>query len=173
MDVEQLRSRMDQVQVIDVREDDEWEAGHLDGSVHIPLQKATTDLHLVDRSKQVVTVCRTGVRSAVAADLLRDAGVDVDSLDGGLQAWSEAGLPLIGASGKEGSVLQEAQETPELPPEMMELQGNLIEVAYGLQERFGNREPTDAEARSFMREWMQSKGADQEQIRKVLDEGDA
>lgn len=167
LNVEQLKEIVGRVQVIDVRQDDEWSAGHLETAVHIPLDKVTVERHSVDRSRPVVTVCRTGVRSQTAAELLCEVGVEAESLDGGLRAWVDAGHRLVDSAGAEGSVLEEdAGES--MPPEYLELQGNLIEVAYGLQERFGNREPTDAEARSFMREWLEDKGTPPERIDKIL-----
>lgn len=167
LNVEQLKEVVDRVQVVDVRQDDEWSAGHLERAVHIPLDRLAAERHFVDRSRPVVTVCRTGVRSQTAAELLREAGIDAESLDGGLRAWVDAGHRLVDSAGADGSVLEEVPGES-MPPEFVELQGNLIEVAYGLQERFGNREPTDAEARSFMREWLEDKGTPPERIDKIL-----
>ena len=81
--------------VLDVREDDEFAAGHVEGSLHIPL------LQLADRSadlppaEQTLVVCRTGSRSAYATAYLRQQGVEAVNLDGGLVAWAAAGRPLV------------------------------------------------------------------------------
>lgn len=170
LEVNELLAEIDRLQVIDVREQDEWEAGHVRGALHIPLDEVASERHSVDRDKPVVTVCRTGARSSAAADLLREVGVDAHSLEGGLRAWAAAGQPLVDSTGAQGFVLEETGREDSVSPEFKDLQGNLIEVAYGLQERFGNREPTDAEARAFMREWLQGKGTPEEEIEKILDD---
>lgn len=168
MKVNELLAEIDRLQVIDVREQDEWETGHMRGALHLPLDEVASERHSVDRDKPVVTVCRTGARSSAAADLLRAVGVDAHSLEGGLRAWAFAGQPLVDSKGAQGWVLEESEKADLGSPEFKDLQGNLIEVAYGLQERFGNREPTDAEARTFMREWLQGKGTPEEEIEQIL-----
>lgn len=170
VEVKELLEIIDQVRLIDVRQDDEWSAGHIDGAVHIPLDKVSSERHLMNADQPVVTVCRTGVRSEAAADLLCETGIDAQSLDGGLRAWVAAGRTLVDSAEGEGSVLEEGGEPDSMPPEFLQLQGNLVEVAYGLQERFGNRAPTDAEARTFMREWLQKKGTSEQDIEKILDD---
>jgi rhodanese-related sulfurtransferase len=72
---------------LDVRENDEWAAGRISGSVHLPLGE------LVEGTPLVV-VCRSGSRSAWAAEMLGRAGYEAWNLAGGLQAWDTAGLPL-------------------------------------------------------------------------------
>lgn len=163
MDVGQLQTELDDVLVVDVREQDEFDAGHLASSVHLPLGRVASEGPKLAAGRPVVTVCRTGSRSAEAASLLRDAGLDAQSLDGGLKAWVAAGGSLAGPAGSDGTVLD--------PPasEHAELEGNLIEVAYGLQERYGNRAPTDDEAREFMREWLSEKGVSKEEIEQILE----
>lgn len=86
-------SRSD-VEFIDVREDDEWTAGHIDGARHVPLDNLGAALDTFDPAERFVTVCRSGVRSAKAVELLSARGLRADNLDGGMQAWFEAGLPL-------------------------------------------------------------------------------
>ncbi|MBW3591306.1 MAG: rhodanese-like domain-containing protein [Actinobacteria bacterium] len=169
MEVKELLAEIDRLQVVDVREQDEWEAGHVRGALHLPLDEVASERHSVDWDKPVVTVCRTGARSSAAADLLREVGVDAYSLNGGLRAWAAAGQPLVDSTGAQGRVLEETGRDSG-SPEFKDLQGNLIEVAYGLQERFGNREPTDAEARIFMRVWLLAKGTPEEEIEKILDD---
>ena len=92
-DLADCRTKRDPV-VIDVRYDGEWIEGHLPGAVHIPLGRLSDRLSEVPRDRPLVTHCRAGSRSAIAASLLRRAGFpDVSNLAGGYDAWSEAGLP--------------------------------------------------------------------------------
>jgi rhodanese-related sulfurtransferase len=82
-------------QVVDVREPDEWAAGHMPGSVLIPMGEVGSRLGELDRERPVVTVCRSGRRSLFSAAELLEAGLrDVRSLAGGMIAWVEAGQPV-------------------------------------------------------------------------------
>ena len=103
--VEGLVERRDEVQIVDVREQDEWDAGYVEGSVHIPLNAllAGTDEGIVP-GKPIVAVCRSGQRSEVAALMLRARGHDAHNLEGGLEAWQTQGLPLTTPQGAEGRV---------------------------------------------------------------------
>jgi rhodanese-related sulfurtransferase len=82
------------VQLIDVREDYEWEAGRIAGARHIELQAVAAEAGSLDREKPVVFYCRVGGRSAMAAGAFRGAGFAAYSMEGGIEAWDEAGLPL-------------------------------------------------------------------------------
>lgn len=83
------------VQVVDVRESDEWCEGHIPGSVLIPMGEVAFRLRELDPSRPVITVCRSGRRSLYSAEELLAAGFrDVKSLAGGVIAWAEAGQPL-------------------------------------------------------------------------------
>lgn len=90
------------VDLLDVREDDEWDAGHAADARHIPL--GALDPAALDQGRLVVTVCRSGKRSAAAADRLRTAGFLVRNLTGGMQAWHGAGLPVVRGDGTPGTV---------------------------------------------------------------------
>ena len=81
-------------QVIDVREDREWDAGRMPGSAHIELNELTPRSEEVAKDKPVVFVCRTGNRSGMAADAFREGGWDAHNMAGGLVAWVESGQPL-------------------------------------------------------------------------------
>ena len=90
---EDMRQRA--VQVVDVREADEWREGHIDGAMHIPLGSLAARVAELDRDQPVVTVCRSGKRSMVAAKALTQAGFsDVTNLEGGMIAWSRSELPM-------------------------------------------------------------------------------
>ena len=81
--------------ILDVREQDEWDAGHLAGSVHLPLSELAGRLDDVPPGDRLLVVCRSGVRSdMVATHLDRGGRSGLANLAGGLQAWAAAGLPL-------------------------------------------------------------------------------
>lgn len=83
------------VQIVDVREPDEWAEGHIPGAIHIPLGEIAARQSELQRGVPIVTVCRSGRRSLMAGDELLKAGfTDVSSLAGGMIAWSEAGQPI-------------------------------------------------------------------------------
>ena len=88
------RHRAGEVQLIDVREDYEWEAGRIAGARHVELSAVAGSAATIDRDTPVVFYCRVGSRSAMAASAFRQAGYDAYSMEGGLVAWAERGLPL-------------------------------------------------------------------------------
>jgi rhodanese-related sulfurtransferase len=91
----------DGAQVIDVREPYEREAGRIpDDSAHIELDRLTAEADAIDRERPVVFYCRSGSRSALAAQAFAAAGYDAHNLDGGLKAWVADGLPLEPADGR-------------------------------------------------------------------------
>jgi rhodanese-related sulfurtransferase len=87
------------VQVVDVREPYERDAGHIQGSRHIPLEQLSEAAHTIDRSLPVVFVCRVGGRSTMAAWSFARAGYDAHNLTGGMVAWAAGGLVLEPADG--------------------------------------------------------------------------
>jgi len=82
--------------VVDVREPYEREAGHIEGTRHIELERVASQAATLPKDQPVVFHCRLGARSAMAAQAFRQAGYDAWSMAGGLQAWDEAGLPIAG-----------------------------------------------------------------------------
>src|SRR4051812_47873729 len=82
------------VQLVDVREPYEREAGHVGGSRHVPLAELTAAAPTLDPAVPIVFVCRVGSRSAMAAWSFARAGYDAHNLDGGMVAWAESGLPM-------------------------------------------------------------------------------
>ena len=91
-----------QVLLLDVREDDEWAAGHAPGAVHVPMGALRAADLPTDRL--VVAVCRSGNRSGVAAAGLAQAGLEVVNMAGGMTAWAAAGLPVVTTDGSPGQV---------------------------------------------------------------------
>jgi rhodanese-related sulfurtransferase len=90
--------------LLDVREDYEWDAGHVAAAVHIPLGQLAERAGELGGKHQVVVVCRSGVRSAHAAGFLTASGVNAVNLAGGMRAWAAAGLPFEAADGSPGVV---------------------------------------------------------------------
>jgi rhodanese-related sulfurtransferase len=88
------------IQLIDVREDYEWEGGRLEGARHIELERVASKADTIDRDTPVVFYCRIGARSGMAANAFRRAGYDAYSMDGGITAWHERGLPLEPPNGR-------------------------------------------------------------------------
>lgn len=91
--IQQTRERLHQVQLVDVREDSEVAQGRIPGARHIPLGQLGGRLAELDRERPVVAICRSGNRSARAAELLTAAGFTCDNMVGGMLAWQAAGLP--------------------------------------------------------------------------------
>lgn len=82
--------------VLDVREPDEWAAGHIPGATLIPLKQLASRLSEVPQDQQIVVVCRSGNRSAEGRDILLDAGfAEVTSMGGGMNAWISQGLETV------------------------------------------------------------------------------
>ena len=104
MDPHNLHGDRQDVQVLDVREDDEWAAGHIDGAVHIPLGELDRRMEELDRARPILTVCRSGGRAAKAAELLGAAGLNAAVMDGGVTRWAEGQLPLTTPDGRPGHV---------------------------------------------------------------------
>ena len=87
------------VQLIDVREPHEWEAGRIDGARHVEMERLASQAETIDRDRPVVFQCRLGARSALAAQAFRTAGWDAWSMRGGLEQWHHEGLPLVPEGG--------------------------------------------------------------------------
>jgi rhodanese-related sulfurtransferase len=81
--------------LLDVREDDEWQAGHAPQAEHLPMSRIRRDYESLPTDRQIVCVCHVGARSAVIAAALREAGWDAVNLTGGMDAWERAGLPVV------------------------------------------------------------------------------
>lgn len=82
------------VVVLDVREQHEWDAGHIAGAVHIPLRTLPDQVAQLDPQVRTVVVCHVGGRSAQATAWLAGQGYDVVNLNGGMEAWEAAGRPI-------------------------------------------------------------------------------
>lgn len=105
MDPHALSKRQAEYHLLDVRERDEWDAGHLDGAQHIPIGVLGDRLSELPSDRPIVVVCRSGSRSGAAVRGLRQLGFAAENLDGGLISWARAGLPLVGQGGRDGRVI--------------------------------------------------------------------
>ncbi|MRJ75594.1 rhodanese-like domain-containing protein [Aeromicrobium sp. SMF47] len=85
----------DDVVVLDVREDNEWQAGHIDGAVHIPLGDLPARVGDLDPEVRTLVVCHVGGRSARATQWLQAQGIDASNVEGGMAAWEQAGRPIV------------------------------------------------------------------------------
>ncbi|GGZ67851.1 rhodanese-like domain-containing protein [Streptomyces subrutilus] len=95
--------------VLDVREDDEWAAGHVEGALHIPMSEFVSRFgeftEAVEDGRRVHVMCRVGGRSAQVTQYLVRQGVDAVNIDGGMQAWDGAGRPMVTDDGTPAFVL--------------------------------------------------------------------
>ena len=91
--------------VLDVRKDDEWAAGRVPQSMHIPLAQVQDRTAELPKGRTIITVCKDGGRSYKAAYALRQAGFNAVNLAGGLTAWTAAGLPVVDDTGAAGRIL--------------------------------------------------------------------
>ena len=89
-----------EIELVDVREPYEREAGHIAGSRHIEMERLASNAETLPRDKPVVFYCRLGARSGMAANAFRRAGFDTYSLVGGIQAWHDEGHPMTPEDGK-------------------------------------------------------------------------
>jgi rhodanese-related sulfurtransferase/glyoxylase-like metal-dependent hydrolase (beta-lactamase superfamily II) len=78
--------------LVDVREQNEWDAGHIEGAVHIPMAHLPDRLEELDKKMMTIVVCRSGNRSGKVAAWLINRGYDALNMTGGMLAWSEQGL---------------------------------------------------------------------------------
>jgi rhodanese-related sulfurtransferase len=86
--------------LLDVREHDEWDAGHVPGAVHIPLGELGARYTELNRDLPLYVICRSGNRSDYAAQALAGAGWDASNVDDGMRGWQAAGLPMTSESGQ-------------------------------------------------------------------------
>jgi rhodanese-related sulfurtransferase len=87
--------------LLDVREDDEWAAGHAPEAVHIPVGAISARAGEIPQDREVYVICRTGARSAYAAQALAGAGWKTINVADGMAGWAVAGRPMISETGSE------------------------------------------------------------------------
>jgi rhodanese-related sulfurtransferase len=185
--------RRSDVEIVDVRDLREWDAGHVEGSRHIPAGELPGRSGELRGGVPVVTVCRTGRRSGAAVEVLRSLGVDADHVEGGLTAWSDQGLPLVTAGGGSGVVAPPETEDDDEHGHGdahhhehdhdhhghdhgddgqgqlgTDVQQRVMELLGAAQEHFGDREPSEEEARAFFRQLLASEGMSPDEIDEIL-----
>jgi rhodanese-related sulfurtransferase len=96
-------------QLIDVRTDVEFEAGHIPGARHVLLAEIQREAAALAKEQPLILYCRSGNRSGPAAEAFAASGWDAQSIEGGLIAWHEAGFELDPADGQ-------VAENPNMPP---------------------------------------------------------
>jgi rhodanese-related sulfurtransferase len=84
--------------LLDVRENDEWQAGHAPDAVHIPLSELNGRATEVPKDRDVYVICRSGARSGQAVAAFNNAGWKASNVDGGMHAWEAAGRPMVSES---------------------------------------------------------------------------
>ncbi|MGA8851134.1 MAG: rhodanese-like domain-containing protein [Aeromicrobium sp.] len=89
------------VVLLDVREPEEWQAGHAPGALHIPLGDLDADRVA---GSDIVVVCRSGNRSGQAVQRLAASGVPARNMTGGMKAWAADGLPIVTPQGGPGTI---------------------------------------------------------------------
>ena len=87
--------------LLDVREDDEWAAGHAPGAVHVRLRELGERWLELPGDREVYVICRTGHRSAYAAQALAGGGVNAINVADGMAGWAVAGRPMVSEQGAE------------------------------------------------------------------------
>ena len=83
-----------EIQLVDVREQFEYDAGHVPGSVHIPMNGFAARVGEVDRDTPVAVICLMGARSAMVSDYLNREGFDAFNVNGGFARWFQERLPI-------------------------------------------------------------------------------
>ena len=94
-----------EIQLVDCREQYEWDAGRVDGAIHIPLNSimagAGSDL---DQAKPIAVICRSGNRSELATMMFQARGFEAYNVEGGMEEWAREGLPFGAPDGSPGRV---------------------------------------------------------------------
>ena len=91
--------------LLDVREPHEWQAGHAPKARHMPLGQLSQRAKEIPNGRPIVTICRSGSRSARAASMLARDGRQVSNVVGGMRAWARANLPVVAKGGRPGQVV--------------------------------------------------------------------
>jgi len=91
--------------LLDVREQQEWDAGHAPTASHVPMREVPARIAEIPEGVRVLAICRSGARSRAVAEALIGAGYDAVNVTGGMRAWAAADLPMECATGGEGEVV--------------------------------------------------------------------
>jgi rhodanese-related sulfurtransferase len=104
--VSTVHERLDEIQLVDCREPYEWEAGRVEGAIHIPLNAlmAGTGTEELDPTKPTAVICRSGNRSELAAMMLQARGFEAYNVEGGMEEWAREGYEFSAPDGSPGRV---------------------------------------------------------------------
>jgi rhodanese-related sulfurtransferase len=91
------------VVLLDVRENDEWQHGHVAGARHIPMGEVPARIGEIDRGAELFVMCQAGSRSLRVARYLARNGFEPANVDGGMLAWISAGRPVVTDDGAAGA----------------------------------------------------------------------
>lgn len=91
--------------LLDVREDDEWVAGHAPQAIHVAMSRIGGEYTQLPTNTPIVCVCHLGGRSSSVAENLRRVGLDARNLSGGMDAWASSGLAVVDEAGNPGTVI--------------------------------------------------------------------
>ena len=96
VDPERVKELLDagEIELVDVREQYEWDAGRIAGARHIELERVAARAQELPKDRPIVFSCRLGARSAMVTEAFRASGYEAYNMTGGLTAWVERGLPL-------------------------------------------------------------------------------
>ena len=90
--------------LLDVRNPDEWQAGHPEGAAWIPMGELAERQEELPTDREIVVICKVGGRSARVAEALIAAGYDAANVAGGAEAWQDAGMAIVTDDGRAGTV---------------------------------------------------------------------
>jgi rhodanese-related sulfurtransferase len=88
------RQAAGELDIIDIREQYEWDAGHVPGTRHLEIERVAWNAPTIDRARPVAFLCRGGVRAGMVSQAFRAIGFDAYNVAGGFTAWHEQGLPM-------------------------------------------------------------------------------
>jgi rhodanese-related sulfurtransferase len=102
----ELADDIDSYLLLDVREQDEWDAGHAPQAVHYPMSKMMIEgIEGIDLSRRFAIICRSGGRSYQVAETLVEADVVAINVTGGMQAWKAEGFDVVSTTGEVGVII--------------------------------------------------------------------
>ena len=105
IDVTDASVGREQTVLLDVREAEEWEAGHAPGAQWVRLAELESARFQIAINRRIVCVCRSGARSARATEQLLQWGFDAVNMAGGMKAWAAQGLPVVRDDDSPGEII--------------------------------------------------------------------
>jgi rhodanese-related sulfurtransferase len=95
-----VHDRLNEIQLVDCREPYEWEAGRIEGAIHVPLNTPMAGAGPeLDKTQPIAVICRSGNRSELASVMLQARGFEAHNVEGGMEEWAREGLPFSAPDG--------------------------------------------------------------------------